>query len=110
MKNKNTKTYAVYSYIRFRQSLPICNCLLLLSAPAKPANLQLFFGLLPAIRFAFPPASALFLVIRSHSRTCRRHLQVSVSAWFQVSASACNQICVTVVTAAAARDLHNFKK
>ncbi|WNY24187.1 hypothetical protein MmiHf6_15160 [Methanimicrococcus hongohii] len=76
------------------------------SAPAKPADLQLSFAAaIPAKRNSlqlsfnvaaacqvcvfwavrssdpiFLPASALFLDIRSHSRTCRRYRQVFVAA------------------------------
>ncbi|WP_316556760.1 hypothetical protein [Methanimicrococcus hongohii] len=69
------------------------NLLISLSAPAEPAGLQLSLKLLLPIRFALLPASALFLVIRSHSRTCRCYPQVSVSAASnQVSAAAARQL------------------
>ncbi|WP_316557601.1 hypothetical protein [Methanimicrococcus hongohii] len=48
----------------------------------------------------------IFIVIRSHSRTCRRYLQVSVSAWSQVSA--CRFSACRPAAAAAARELLRF--
>ncbi|WP_316557957.1 hypothetical protein [Methanimicrococcus hongohii] len=53
------------------------------------------FALLLPVRFALPPVSANFIVIRSHSRTCRRYFQVCVSACNQFSVSACNQFSVS---------------
>ncbi|WP_316558532.1 hypothetical protein [Methanimicrococcus hongohii] len=37
-----------------------CDCLLLLTVPAKPVNLQLSFKLMLPIRLALPPVSAHF--------------------------------------------------
>ncbi|WNY22821.1 hypothetical protein MmiHf6_01060 [Methanimicrococcus hongohii] len=57
-------------------------------------RLQPGFFALP-VRFEFLLASAHFMVIRSHSRTCRRYLHVSVSDWSQVSVSDWSQVSVS---------------
>ncbi|WP_316557793.1 hypothetical protein [Methanimicrococcus hongohii] len=49
------------------------------------------------IMFVLPPASALFLVIRSHSRTCRCYLHVSVSVWSQVFVCSGSQVSVSTL-------------
>ncbi|WP_316558043.1 hypothetical protein [Methanimicrococcus hongohii] len=43
MRNEKLKTAGFFNCVQLLLRLPICNCLLLLPAPAKPANLQLSF-------------------------------------------------------------------
>ncbi|WP_316557583.1 hypothetical protein [Methanimicrococcus hongohii] len=51
--------------------------------------------MLLSVRFELLLVSALLIVIRSHSRTCRCYLTVCVSAWSAVFVSAWSQVCVS---------------
>ncbi|WP_316558621.1 hypothetical protein [Methanimicrococcus hongohii] len=72
-----------------------CNCLLLLPVPAKPVNLQLSFSVsVCESGLHFCLHLLILIVIRSHSRTCRRHLTVSVCRRC-LTVSVCRR-CLTV--------------
>ncbi|WP_316558593.1 hypothetical protein [Methanimicrococcus hongohii] len=63
-----------------KQKFKNCFFLLFRFGSCKVFSCNCLLWLLLAWRFAFPLASALFLVICWHSRTCCRYLQVSVTA------------------------------